>query len=197
MKIILKVLLRLFILLLAICIVGIFVIYYWHATKWNDFYTVSEMKEMASRIEESPALPDKFYNAYEKIYPNQIDKTLADMSFEIIWFMITNKRELEGQRACNCIWASKFVMDKKIPVNYHSRGVYVFAHGLEKFTTEKKCLDFSYNQIGINEYAKKYFSASLDSLTWNQHKELIIRLENPSLYERNPELLNNKLDENR
>ena len=151
--------------LLSLCIIGLFSTYIWLSTKWKDFYTEKEMIEISKQIENAETLPDYFYIAYDKVYPAQRDKTLKQMSFETIWFVLTNNQvALREYRQCNSIWASSFI-ENKFPVSYHSWTSYIIAHGLEEYTTEKKCLDYCFNKIGINDLSIEYFSKPLRNLT--------------------------------
>ncbi len=189
-----KILIWIVSLILTVFVIGLFCVYFWLSTKWTDFYSEKEMQTMTNEIEKSNQLPDNFYLAYDKIYLDQRNRTLAKMSFQAIWYtLIMNDDKLTNYRQCNSIWATNFI-DNKVPISYHSWTSYITAHGLEKYTTESKCLDFAYTKIGIDSLAVKYFTKPIDELTIKQNIELIVRLENPMLYEKRPELLEEKLD---
>lgn len=180
--------------ILTVFVIGLLCVYFWLSTKWTDFYTEKEMQIMTSEIEISDQLPDNFYYAYDKIYPDQRNRTLAKMSFQAIWYTLTmNDNKLKNYRLCNCIWTTNF-FENKVPTNYHSWTSYITAHGIEKYTTESKCLDYAFNKIGIDSLAVKYFSKPIQELTTKQNIELILRLNRPTLYEKRPELLKRELE---
>lgn len=180
--------------ILTLFIVGLICVYFWLTTKWTDFYTEKEMQTMTNEIELAEQLPDNFYYAYDKIYPDQRYRSLAKMSFQAIWFTLTmNNDKLRNYKQCNCIWATNF-FENKVPINYHSWTSYITAYGLEKYTTESKCLDYVYSKIGIDSLAINYFSKPIYELTIKQNIELILRLKSPTLYEKRPELLEKELE---
>lgn len=169
--------------ILTVFIVGLFCSYWWLSTKWKDFYTEEEMKEMANLINETPALTDNFYLAYDDLYPGHKDQALGEMSISIVWQILTNQDKSEISRQCNCISSTQRFANK-VPSSYHSWTRYITAHGLENFTTEGKCLDFNYHQLDMEKYANQYFNKSFKLLTYEENLELIIRLNNPILYDK-------------
>lgn len=121
---------------LTILILGLTSVYAWLSAKWTDFYTEADMQHITKEIESTSPLPDNFYNAYDKMYPNQRNRTLADMGFHAIWYSLArNKEKLWTYRQCNCIATTNFI-ENKVPPNYHSWAPYITVHGLEKYTTE-------------------------------------------------------------
>ena len=62
---------------LTIAGIGILCTYWWLSTKWSDFYTEGEMKEIGRQVNAAPALSDNFYQAYDKIYPGQRNRTIG------------------------------------------------------------------------------------------------------------------------
>ena len=181
--------------ILTAFIIGLFCVYFWLSIKWTDFYSEKEMQTMTNEIEKSNQLPDNFYLAYDKIYPDQRNRTLAKMSFQAIWYTLTmNDNKLMNYRQCNCIWSTNF-FENKVPINYHSWTSYITAHGLEKYSNEGKCFDFNYRKIGIDSLANKYFLKTLSELTMYENIELILRADKPILYEKRPDLLVKKLYE--
>jgi len=154
--------------LITILVIGLFCTYWWLSIKWVDFYTEKEMLEMASLVNKSQTLPYNFYQAYDKIYPNQRGKTLSKMTFEIIWGLLADNIEILGGKQCNCISAT-YEFNSKIPISYHSWAGYVTAHGLEKYATEEKCFDFNYGKMDLQKYANRYFEKPFDQLTYNEN----------------------------
>lgn len=180
--------------ILTLFVLGLISVYFWLSTKWTDFYTESEMQTMTNEIDLTESLPDNFYIAYDKIFPNQRNRTLADMSFQAIWYTLTmDDDKLMNYKQCNCIWTTNF-FENKVPINYHSWTSLITAHGFEKYTSEGKCLDYSYRKLGIDSLSIKYFTKPIQELTIKQNIELILKLENPILYEKRPELLEKKLE---
>jgi hypothetical protein len=180
--------------ILTIFVIGLFCVYFWLSTKWTDFYSEKEMQTMTNEIEKSSQLPDNFYLAYDKIYPDQRNRTLAKMSFQAIWYTLTmNDDKLMNYKQCNCIWTTNF-FENKVPINYHSWTSLITAHGFEKYTSESKCLDYSYHKLGIDSLSNRYFTKQIQELTIKQNIELILRLKNLTLYEKRPELLEKELE---
>lgn len=168
--------------------------YWWLSTKWTDFYTVEEMQAMAEQINQAATLSDNFYLAYEEIHPKQRDKTLHQMSLDVLKGLPTNNRSSLNKKLCNCIFATSH-FENKLPINYHGWSVYIIAHGLENFTTEAKCLDFDYEQFGLKKFASRYFDKPLDKLDIDENLELLIRMKAPSLYEKYPERMTKRLNQ--
>ena len=80
---------------LTVIFVGIVVVYFWISTKWTDYYTKDEMQNMTKEIQLTEPFSDNFYNAYDKIFPNQRDRRLAKMSFQVVWYILTkNEKKL-------------------------------------------------------------------------------------------------------
>jgi hypothetical protein len=180
--------------ILTLFFIGLISVYFWLSTKWTDFYTESEMQTMTKEIDLTEPLPDNFYIAYDKIFPNQRNRTLAKMSFQAIWYTLTmNDDRLMNYKQCNCIWTTNF-FENKVPINYHSWTSLIIAHGLEKYTSESKCLDYSYHKLGIDSLSIRYYSIPIQELTTKQNIELILRIENPVLYEKRPELLEKEIE---
>jgi len=180
---------------IIIAIIGLFLTYWWISTEWKDYYSVSEMQEIAAQINKSEKLPENFYLAYDKIYPEQRIKTLRQMSCQVVWLFITNNLDkASSYRQCNCILATRFI-DNKRSMGYHSFDLYIFAHGLEKYTTESKCFDYFYNKSNINNYSFECFSKPLTKLSIKENIELLIRLEKPTFYKEHPDLLAKKMQD--
>ena len=179
--------------IVTVFVVGLTGVYFWLSVKWTDFYTENEMQIMTREIASTEPLPDKFYYAYDKIYPDQRNRSLAKMSFQSIWYTLTmNNDRLRNQKQCNSILATRF-FESKVSINYHSWASYITAHGFEKYTSESKCLDYVYHQFEIDSLADKYFSQPLEKLTIKQNIELILRIKNPALYDKKPEMLESVL----
>lgn len=167
--------------------------YFWLSTKWADFYTEKEMQEMARAIELAKPLPDNFYKAYELIYPEQRNRSLVKMSFQAVYALIMNKSQAHYKQ-CNCIKATCF-FENKVPINYNSWSAIIIAFGFEKYSSEGKCLDFVCHKLGADSIAHINFSKPLGELSVEQCKELVLRLERPTHYEKRPDLLKKKLEE--
>jgi len=174
---------------IAISIIGLFLTYWWISTEWKDYYSDAEMQEITIQINDADNLPENFYLAYDKIYPEQRNRTLRQMSFQAVWFFITNNLDnASNYRQCSSIIATRFIKNKKI-IGYHSFDTYILAHGLVKYTNEKKCFDYLYYKSGINHFSYDCFSKPLNELTLNENIELLIRLEYPTYYNNNPDKL--------
>ncbi len=178
---------------LTLLTIGFVGIHLWLSTKWTDFYTESEMKFMTSQIDSAHVLPENFYTAYDRLFPDQRDRSVAKMSLQGIWYSLTmNSDRLLNYKQCNCIQATNF-FESKVPIDYHSWTAYITAHGFEKYTEESKCLDYVYDQLPIDSLAIQYFKKPIQELTIKQSAELILRLQKPTLYDKRPDLLEKEL----
>ena len=114
------------------------------------------------------------------------------MSVQVGWYLCFNKKSLRDYQKCNCLKAANYV-ENKVPGGYHSFSWYIIAYGIEKYSSEKKCLDFVYQKHEIEESSVKYLAKPLDVLTKEELINLILILKNPYLYERRPERISEEL----
>ena len=142
---------------------------YWKISKDNQ-------EEIISIIQSAPALPERFYYLYNKIYPGSLDYG------QLHYFLNRNK----GYAECPCRLAGyKF----STLYNIHLTQLTFW---LEEKVSPKECLnyyaahmDFS-NQInGILQASNYYFDKNIRDLSDYELIELIIILENPTLYNKN------------
>jgi hypothetical protein len=153
--------------------------YIFLAQQWKQYYTEQEMRKMANVVTQTPSLPANFYTAYEHLYPEHRNQTLLEMSVKSTWYLATRQDEaLIASMRCNCILASAF-MKNQVPSKFHSRAPYITAHGLEKYSSESKCMDYVYHQLHAEERAQEWFKKSLEMLSVEECKALILKLRHP------------------
>ncbi len=90
--------------ILILFIVGLFGIYFWLSSKWTDFYSEAEMRVRAAEIQQTAPLPDRFYYAYDKIFPQQRTRPLSIMSMQAVVGLLTMQaKKQQNCRQCYCI----------------------------------------------------------------------------------------------
>lgn len=151
--------------------------YVWLSTKWKDFYTETEMQQLANKLNQTPPLPDNFYLAYNRVYPQHRYLAFTPWVWAVAKETVTNQPRTSD---CYCRHLA-FYQDKKIPVNYHSWRDVVFTYGIENYLTPKRCFEI-YMRRGMEYYMPEFFNKPLTELTEWECVELIIRMERPSYY---------------
>ena len=179
--------------IITIVVIGLLITYWWISTKWTDYYSESEIITMADEINSSETLPQDFYCAYDIIYPEQRTKSLGKMTFGIIWAVVINDDKSLYKKQCNSIFASHY-FENRVPSKFHSFTSFITAHGIEKYTTEEKCLDFIYRKSLIQNFSLQYFKKSLENLNCEENIELILFMTSPTRYKKRPDLLRKKVE---
>ncbi len=156
-------------------------------------YLIVDKKERESVIEQIrsvPQLPKRFYELYNLIHKN----TVANHNH---WSLIINNLLINNKESCPCNDVAYFS-------NYYS-GVkkIIFTFHIEKFVTQKECLNFLvekyvffYGCRGIKEASKFYYKKEMNTLTDKEMIELIVMMNNPSLFNklRHPDRLEKEVN---
>ena len=86
--------------IITLVAIGLLITYWWISTKWTDYYSESEIITIADEINSSETLPQDFYCACDIIYPEQRTKSLAKMTFGVIWAVIINDDKSLYKKQC-------------------------------------------------------------------------------------------------
>lgn len=135
--------------------------------------------EIISEIKAAPQLPDNFMRIYNDLYPEAMEKSGWKYVFSRLPFGQRHEYSPSMAIAYEC-GASRL----------HGAFFYIeqFNFVLEDSLTPQECLnkylqmvDFG-RAIGVEDAAQVYFNKSLDQLNEDQVLEILVRLKNPSLY---------------
>ncbi|MCO6148414.1 transglycosylase domain-containing protein [Flavobacterium sp. NRK1] len=153
----------------------------------------SDRDKMIDFVKTAHPLPDNFINVYRDLYPEAINNNGWKYIFKSAGF--DKALESPSIRTVEYFAISRF------------HGSFFFIAQLnfvlEDNVTQLQCLnrnlsvmDFTKGVIGIENASKQYFSKPLEELNEDEILEIITRIYNPSLYnkERRPEIFQNKLN---
>jgi hypothetical protein len=144
--------------------------------------------EIVSAIKSASVLPDRFYYIYNKIYPNSLEKR------QLYYFFNRD----DGKAECPCRLAG---YKASVVYDIHLANLVFW---LENEVSQNECLnyfaaevDLLDNTIGVLRASGYYFNKKLEDLTDYEFIELIVMIENPSLYnkKRNADRLKNRVTE--
>lgn len=142
------------------------------------------------RIKDSPSLPDRFYDLYNMIYSNTLNKSQVRLEFD---------RLALKKRAENPCLTVAYSLNCQ---TYIRKSVQAHALFLENFVNQKECLNFHAsrvlfqpNVVGIDSASSYFYQKELKNLTDDQMIELIVIMENPSYYnpKRRPQVIKDKV----
>lgn len=145
----------------------------------------SEKEHLVNEIKNAPQLPDRFYEIYDMVYPNALEKST---------FLSYFYKGRQNNQKCPCGEAAYFGMYGK----YFGIKLRLLSFILDDYVTQKECLnfyttkiDFLHGNIGMENFSESYFNKDIYSLNDKEIVEIIIIMKNPSLYsrKRNPERL--------
>jgi hypothetical protein len=147
--------------------------------------TENTINDLIDKINSAPTLPKSFKNIYSKVYPGIFKKNFTANTISII-FNQTSEQCPSRQVANNCLALlpnTKSIFDQRL--NYVG-----FIWLLEDHISQEKCFeylmshwDFLNNTKGPNEAAIYYYKKTLDSLTLEEQLGIILKIQNPSLYD--------------
>ena len=178
----------------------------WHKYAWIKYLDKKEIIELSEKINNSQKLPFRFYEIYDKLYPNQrhvkFTKTYFYGGFAyLIYSPLPEKfispTEYLGKR-------TYMINSKKVRVGNKSTLPIYFSFALDRYTTPEKCFDyyvnnfdFLYNSIGLEKASLTYFNKNTNNLTDLEIIGLIVLLENSALYNprRRPDRFNHRRSE--
>lgn len=139
---------------------------YWKIDKEARIEIISTMQSVES-------LPDKFYELYNKIYSNSLDKGQ-------LYYLLNRGK---GGYECPCRLAGYEIS------HVHNVHLVNIAFWLEDQVSQKECLnyystnvDLLYDVKGVSQGSIYYFNKSINDLSDSELIELIVMMENPSLY---------------
>lgn len=170
-----------------VIIIAVPILYY---NYWG--YTIMDKDERQSfveKIKNTPILPDKFYDIYNSLYTDALNKNYWQYMFS-----------LDKRFQCPCREA---VFIGVYP-QYTGFDLNLIIPTIEKNVSQKECLnfylsefDFTDGNIGVQNTARYYFDKDLEELNDSEIIELYIRMENPSRYrsEKNSRILEEKVYE--
>jgi hypothetical protein len=166
-------------LLLVLLILLYFGIRIWLIARIDSVVENKPYPELVKAIKITPPLPQKLFDAYERVYNFNHRKTtnllLTEMSWRIWDFKYHNT-------SCGCVQVS-------FPIFRKTSDKLTIGLALDHEVGPRKCLeyhlnrqDFLFNQIGVRNAAKFYFEKDLDDLAETELLTLCIMMKNPSLY---------------
>lgn len=139
----------------------------------------SDRDSIISDIKSAPQLPDNFMTVYNGLYPEALNNSGWKYVFNDL---ILNKHtECPSKAMANLYGASRM----------HGAFYYIAQLNfvLEDNVTQQQCLnkdlqemDFVNHIIGAENFAQRYFDRPLKDLNEDQVLEILVRLKNPSLY---------------
>ena len=149
-------------------------------------------KELFRRINESPELPQSFYETYNKYYPGTFETSFWESA---ITQVLTGKR-----KACHCKDIYYFHYVNRLASRFSAQ---IIALEVEEHCSQKKCFEyemseagFAYGLRGIRNAAREFYNKELEELNEREIVALTIIPKGPSRYnpKRNPEKLNAAID---
>jgi len=183
------------------------VIYFWLKNRWRSEFTGEQMKTYCELINETPDLPDSFYEVYDKLEPKHRHMTMNRELIEIFYGLTINQDNLhQNYSPCRDIYRFMELSDILGNVDWNLRYKnYFFAWGINKFTSPEKCFDYVF-AIRLNEIKRQeerrnlqrdFLSKKLENLTENEILELYLIMIAPSRFDRfrNPDVLERKITE--
>ncbi len=138
----------------------------------------NEREEMVAVIKAAPALPDRFYELYNKVYSQSLEKG------QFYYFLKRNK----GFSECPCRIAAYHV---SLLSPLYGVGYVSVAFWLEDKVSQKECLnyyvskqDFTSRIFGLSQASEFYFDKPMEQLTDRETVELILMMRNPSYFDK-------------
>jgi len=160
-------------------------------------YTEDEVNSFANEINNSPNLPNEFYELYNKEFDNSLEKST-------IKYLTKSIYKLDLNRPVS-IWTAKIFQIKNNKATTFDKFFKLensLAIKIESLTNSKQQLnwlmencEFGYNQIGIQNASKFFFKKELKQLNKTEIATLVVMTRNPNLYNplRRPEKVNDKV----
>lgn len=165
----------------VILIIGLF-----SYAKFGGYFIIDRAikHEFFVDINNSPQLPERFYEIYEVIYPNSLNPTFWS-------HFVMHKADSNDGKSCACTEA---VYVGTYPLYVEATKIIPIVNMVESNFSQKKCLNYYINkEIKIN----KIDVGNLYSLSDEEIIHLILQIENPSYYnkKRNPERVQARIKE--
>ncbi|MBD8387642.1 transglycosylase domain-containing protein [Dysgonomonas sp. BGC7] len=160
-------------------------IYFTKSAYWR--ISVKDREEIISTIKSSQGLPERFYELYNIIHPQSLNKGQ-------FYYLV---KQMDTDSECPCRLAG---YNMSLIYNIH---LISFTFWLENEVSQKECLNYYasqtymlYNLVGVFQASEYYFEKEINNLTDTEYIELILIMENPSFYnkKRNTSELKSKTD---
>ena len=149
--------------------------------RYGGYFLISktDRNEIISDIKSAPQLPDNFMKVYNDLYPEALNNSGWKYAFNDL---IRDRHTECPSRAMAILYGASRMRGA---FYYYAQLNFV----LEDNLTQQQCLnkdlqimDFANHVIGAENFAQKYFGKPLKELNENQVLEILVRLKNPSLY---------------
>jgi len=150
------------------------VVVYIYFTKYTYWKMDEKARdEIVCAIQSAESLPDKFYELYNKIYPNSLNKGQ-------LYYLLNRDKE---NSECPCRLAGYNISASN---DIHLVNITFW---LEDQVSQKECLnyystnvDLLYNIKGVKQASEYYFNKSINDMSDHELIELIVMMENPFFY---------------
>ena len=184
--------------LVAICLISAspLFLYGYYYVKWDDIYNKSELIEIAEEINSTNELPSRFYDLYEKVFPEYKSRGLITNIYRSLFslFIGPRKTEVPFSKAPFSLKTAVYMDISLMPNKRVLSSDLCIAIALEDLSSNKKCFDYFHKLIGIDDMARKLFQKPMKQLSDNEMIELIIYSQWPGFYDRRPELFQEEIE---
>lgn len=147
--------------------------------------TESSINVLVKRINSAPALPQDFKDLYAKVYPGIFENDLTISTLKNL--LGKTQKQCPSRQLANQFWFlftnSKTFIGRKL--DYLG-----FTWTIEEQVTQEKCfeyvvsiMDFLHNTKGPEQAARFYYHKDLNQLTTEEQLGMILKLDNPALYD--------------
>jgi hypothetical protein len=162
------------------CFAFVFLVgsYFYVKSTWSEKITTTELEKIVYEIKTAEKLPERFYELYEKEYPNSLT---YDLEKQIFLSLLSDKRiSIPSLDLCRMQRYSSI---------HSGISPYLIAAKVEESTNQRECLnrvlekfDFLNLQIGIENASRFYFNKEILDLNDKEIVGIIVLMKNPSLY---------------
>lgn len=166
---------------------------------YKFIYNEEQVNSFINEINNSPSLPNEFYELYNKEFNKTLETGILKYSAKSIF-------KFQPEQPIS-IWISNSISLHKKKINILNNKIInpkiSLALKIERETNSNKQLnflmnnqDFGYNQIGIKNASIFFFKKDLNQLNRKELATLAIMSENPTLYNpiKRPERVNHKVN---
>jgi len=180
---ILKISLFSFITIIILLAISVGILFFSQSRKWKKQYTVSEMKEIASMINNSPAFPHRYYEIHKIIYP---DSRTLTINQSIIYglFEVVKRNGTSGLSPQIKVYR-KLDAQKKIRRLDYKNGIrfpgLVFGYGISNYASPEKCFDYINDKYFADSLSFNLFNMPIEELNDSQLLELTLKNNEPYL----------------
>lgn len=149
---------------ISIFLISIFIVYYWISRySWLKISTSKEMEYNGQQILNSPKIPQKIYNIYEKIEVNEVKTSMIHQVTSQILFPLLKRKNCKCDKIGYLAWNNKNLNFKfNLSQILKKHGYLKFGFGIEKYSSSKKCFDFWLNN---SIYLNNHYLKSLNELS--------------------------------